>query len=196
MTRNSVATSRSRRCIASTSARKASTMSASATSYRSTRCSVISLSNRSKGPSKTSVWTSYATRARLPATCTLGSDPSDVGTSAQERARYPAAHATGLLWGPVVRCAACRQLLRRVSSVGGRPVHRRLVLLRRRPPRPHGRARPGPASEPHARDGVVALRDRARPRRLHRVRPEPRARAHRAVVAARVHRHRSASCGG
>ena len=62
MTRNSVATSRSRRCIASISARNASTMSARATSYRSTRCSVINLSNRSKGPAKTSVWTSYATR--------------------------------------------------------------------------------------------------------------------------------------
>ena len=65
MTRNSVATSRSSRCISSTSARKASTMSARTTSYKSTRCSVISRSNRSKGPSKTSVWTLYPTLSEV-----------------------------------------------------------------------------------------------------------------------------------
>ena len=48
---------------------------------------------------------------------------------------------------------------------------------------------PRPAPQPHPRDGGRAARSGLDPERLHGLRAEPRARAHRADLAARVHRH-------
>ena len=81
------------------------------------------------------------------------------------------------------------------AQLGRRPARRRLRLLRGRPPRPH--RPPGPGRAPgHARCELAQILagGRPRPRRLHAVRAEPRARAHRAGLDDGVHGVASASC--
>ena len=63
---------------------------------------------------------------------------------------------------------------------------RRELLLHRRPALDHRRLRPGRLPRADARPRRDALRDRPRPRALDRLRPEPRARARRGGVAARL----------
>ena len=76
----------------------------------------------------------------------------------------------------------------------GRPGRRRHHLLRGRPARPHRAPGPGRAAGPHPRAGPAAPGRRHRPRPVDPLRPEPRARAHRALVDPRVHRrHRRAA---
>ncbi len=69
------------------------------------------------------------------------------------------------------------------------PGRARRVLLRRRPPRADHRDRPGGPAGQHPRRRPQPPRRRARPGALHPLRPEPRARAHPADLAARVHGH-------
>ena len=84
------------------------------------------------------------------------------------------------------RFVPSRQLPRRRPAVGGPAGDPRRLLLRGRPARDHGAAGPGGAAPPHPDRGRAAVRGRAGPRALHRVRPEPRARACRAGLGAEL----------
>ena len=92
--------------------------------------------------------------------------------------RHPAHRARSTSATTPAASASTRR--RRIGARGGR----RGVLLHRRPALDHGRLRPGRPARALARPGRAALRDRARPGALDRLRAEPRDRARRGGVAA------------
>ena len=103
---------------------------------------------------------------------------------------------TGVLGHSTHRRHASRQLPRGRASLGRRPTtgrdsgsgEPRRRVLRGRSPRPDRALRPGRADRGHPPPGHRAARRRARARPLRAVRAEPRAGAHRAHLAAQLHR--------
>ena len=191
MSRNSVATSRSRVSMRSSSVRYASTISASDTSQSSTSCLRIRWRSRSKGPSKTGVRTAYDIGSSVPAATPSGGHPEwpDPGL-AHPGSLTP--HATRVLGHPAHRRDPSGQLPRRGPALGGGPGA--VVgtgpdaVLRGRPPRPHPAVGHRHLRRRHPPHRDAPPRRRARPRALHAVRPEPRAPAHRADLAPELHR--------
>ena len=102
-------------------------------------------------------------------------------------------HAARVLGHPAHRGDPSGQLPRRGAALGGRPGAvdgpRPDPLLRGRPPRPHAAVGHHHLRRGHPPHRDAAARLRARPRALHPLRAEPRAPAHRAHLAAELHRH-------
>ena len=162
-------------------------MSSTSTSWEETRCS-----RRSMGPSKVGVETAYVTPRRyrtsppVPRTPRRPSPQARGGAAARPTM---ATHETGPLRHRPVGRLHPRQLPGGPPALGDLPGRPRRLLLRGRPPRPHRRDRPGGAPPQHPRCRAQPPRGRPRPAALHDLRAEPRARAHPADLAARVHRH-------
>ena len=183
---------------------------ASETSYRSTCSRRIRCSSRSKGPSKTGVTgrhrrgyrtTSDADRAHAPSPAWRRLTPRRSAPAGLAGPRRPgradslAGHDTRALGHPAHRRRPPRQLPGRAAELGHRPAHARRLLLRRRPARPHRPPGPRRAARPQTLElAATLLAVGPRPRRLHALRAEPRARAHPAGLDHGVHGVASASC--